>query len=67
MDGNNMEILQKHNLKIGDILIIEHTQWSIADVRDDIVLLYREGIDGSSRVKELNDEELTAILLRQPG
>jgi len=62
-----MEILQKHNLKIGDILIIEHTQWSIADVRDDIVLLYREGIDGSSRVKELNDEELTAILLRQPG
>jgi len=66
MDGNSMEILKKHNLEIGDILIIENNQWKIADVRNDIVFFYREGIDGSSRVKEANDEELTDILLRQP-
>ena len=61
-----MEILQKHNLKIGDILIIEHTQWKIAEARNDIVLLYREGIDGSSRVQEVNEDELNEILQKQP-
>lgn len=61
-----MEILQKHNLKIGDILIIDNTQWRIADVRNDIVFFYREGIDGSSRVKEVNEDELNEILQRQP-
>ncbi len=66
MDGNSMEILQKHNLKIGDILIIEHTQWKIAEARNDIVLLYREGIDGSSRVQEVNEDELNEILQKQP-
>ena len=61
-----MEILQKHNLKIGDILIIANTQWRIADVRNDIVFLYREGIDGSSRVQEVNEDELNEILQKQP-
>ncbi len=66
MDGKNLGILERHKLEIGNILVIENTQWRIADVREDIVFLYREGIDGSSRVKELDDEELTDILLRQP-
>ncbi|MCK5332005.1 MAG: hypothetical protein KAK01_11390 [Candidatus Marinimicrobia bacterium] len=61
-----MEILQKHNLKIGDILVIKNTQWKIADVRNDIVFFYREGIDGSSRVQEVNEDELNEILQKQP-
>ncbi len=64
-NSSSDQILKKYELEIGDVLVIDHHEWRIAEVDDNKIILYREGIDGSSRIEELNEAELVAILKEQ--
>ncbi len=59
------KLLEKYELKIGDVLVIEHREWRIAEEEGEKVILYREGIDGSSRIEELGEDELVRLLKEQ--
>ncbi|MFH1851065.1 MAG: hypothetical protein ABIA75_01835 [Candidatus Neomarinimicrobiota bacterium] len=65
-ENNTSTILGKYNLNIGDVLVIEHREWRIAEERNQEVILYREGIDGSSRIYALSEDLLIKILEDQP-
>lgn len=58
--------LTSNNLKIGDVLVINSQEWTIASVHSDIIDFYREAIDGSSRVLQMNERELNTLLQEQP-
>ena len=58
--------LTSNNLKIGDVLVINSMEWTIASVHSDIIDFYRESIDGSNRVLQMNERELNTVLQEQP-
>lgn len=58
--------LTSNNLKIGDVLVINSMEWTIASVHSDIIDFYRESIDGSNRVLQMNERELNMVLQEQP-
>jgi len=58
--------LTLNNLKIGDVLVINSMEWTIASIHSDIIDFYREGIDGSNRVLQMNERELDTLLQEQP-
>jgi len=41
-------------------------EWTIASIHSDIIDFYREGIDGSNRVLQMNERELDTLLQEQP-
>ena len=57
--------LTSNNLKIGDVLVINSLEWTIASVHSDIIDFYRESIDGSNRVLQMNERELNTLLMKK--
>ncbi|NQU29008.1 MAG: hypothetical protein HQ528_12020 [Candidatus Marinimicrobia bacterium] len=47
-------------------MVINSMEWTIASIHSDIIDFYREGIDGSNRVLQMNERELDTLLQEQP-
>lgn len=60
------QILKENNLQVGNTLIVDHIEWKIADTREEKIILYREDIDGTSLVDEIDETRLLLLLKDQP-
>lgn len=66
MDNKKIrQALTDRGLTIGSVLVIDHREWKISELRDERIILYREGIDGGSRIKELTVSDLERVVRDQ--
>ncbi|NQV38120.1 MAG: hypothetical protein HQ509_08970 [Candidatus Marinimicrobia bacterium] len=45
----------------GDIVTINQTDWTIAEILDEKIRLYRERVDGRSQTMDVSEEELERL------
>jgi len=57
--------LTSNNLKIGDVLVINSMEWTIASVHSNRIDFYREDIDGSILVMQMDEKELHMLIQEQ--
>jgi len=52
-------------IKVGERVFIDDVEWKVAEVIDDIVTLYREGIGGESHTIHKIVKEVKSLLLEK--
>ena len=52
-------------IKLGERVFIDDVEWKVAEVIDDIVILYREGIGGESHTIHKTVKEVKSLLLEK--
>ena len=62
-ENNNSEM--KSKVRIGDWIILEDLEWKIAEITDEIVTLYREGVSGNSHTIKKSLIDIESILKQQ--
>ena len=52
-------------IKVGERVFIDDVEWKVAEVIDDIVTLYKEGVGGESHTIQKTIKEVKSLLLKQ--
>jgi hypothetical protein len=60
----NQPELEQPRLAVGDTVTIEQVDWTVAELVNDKIVLYRERVDGRSQTMEVTEEELRDLLSR---
>ena len=55
-------IIQQKLIKIGDRVIIDDKEWKVAGIKENLVTLYHENIDGSGQTILMSPAEVKDIL-----
>ena len=55
----------KSKIRIGDRIILEDLEWKIAEIKNEIVTLYREGVSGNSHTIKKSLMDIESILEQQ--
>ena len=61
--NNNSEM--KSKVRIGNRIILEDLEWKVAEIKDEIVTLYREGVGGNSYTTKKSLMDIESILEQQ--
>ena len=65
MEPKNNNIEMKSKVRIGDRIILEDLEWKVAEIKDEIVTLYREGVGGNSHTIKKSLMDIESILVQQ--
>ena len=49
-------------IKVGERVFIDDVEWKVAEVNDNIVILYREGIGGESHTMQKTVKEVKTLV-----
>ena len=63
LKNNNRKM--KSKVRIGDRIILEGLEWKVAEIKDEIVTLYREGVGGNSHTIKKVLMNIESILKQQ--
>ncbi|SVB87999.1 uncharacterized protein METZ01_LOCUS240853, partial [marine metagenome] len=55
-------IIQQKLIKIGDRVIIDDKEWKVAEIKENLVTLYHENVEGSGQTILMSPAEVKDIL-----
>ena len=55
-------IIQQNLIKIGDRVIIDDKEWKVAEIKENLVTLYHENVEGSGQTILMSPAEVKDIL-----